>query len=283
MTFYTELLHQALIDSEFYEQLGPFRLSDDFCVTVNNLEYVRRALLEFRTEDQAQLDVDNLLEKTLLGIESVIERVLSHICLMMKNELKKAIFHLSWSPDSLPASQAIIPLLEYLDVNLSSLNSALLAINFHRALKLIWLAILDQLSHQMNSANENEKAANFYDRLYEALLVLVDFIHAEGLGLSHELLKNDDYYCLEQKLSLNKTETERLIDLFYIQRLQEQIQQQSNNAAPAPYGILSIRAYFHHDSLCVEVLHAKDVIPLDPNGFSDPFVIIGMSHQNTKQ
>lgn len=68
------------------------------------------------------------------------------------------------------------------------------------------------------------------------------------------------------------------------------------------YGVLSVRAYYHHDSLCVEVLNAKDVIPLDPNGkgmielnywkfhyasiqhfismycaflgFSDPFVIV---------
>lgn len=42
----------------------------------------------------------------------------------------------------------------------------------------------------------------------------------------------------------------------------------------APYGVLSLRAYFHHDSLCVEILSARDVIPLDPNGLSDPFVII---------
>lgn len=34
------------------------------------------------------------------------------------------------------------------------------------------------------------------------------------------------------------------------------------------------RVYFNHDSLCVEVLSARDVIPLDPNGLSDPFVVL---------
>lgn len=46
------------------------------------------------------------------------------------------------------------------------------------------------------------------------------------------------------------------------------------NTETSEYGVLSVRAYFNHDSLCVEVLNARDVIPLDPNGFSDPFVII---------
>lgn len=35
-----------------------------------------------------------------------------------------------------------------------------------------------------------------------------------------------------------------------------------------------LRVYFNHDSLCVEVLSARDVIPLDPNGLSDPFVVL---------
>lgn len=46
------------------------------------------------------------------------------------------------------------------------------------------------------------------------------------------------------------------------------------NTLTAEYGILTVRAYLNHDSLCVEVINARDVIPLDPNGFSDPFVII---------
>lgn len=55
-----------------------------------------------------------------------------------------------------------------------------------------------------------------------------------------------------------------------MQRLQDQMMVTS----PGPYGVLAVRAYFNHDSLCVEVLHARDIIPLDPNGFSDPFVIV---------
>lgn len=70
-------------------------------------------------------------------------------------------------------------------------------------------------------------------------------------------------------MTYHRTDTDKLISQFYQQRLIDQANQETSE-----YGTLSVRAYFNHDSLCVEVLNARDVIPLDPNGFSDPFVII---------
>ena len=59
------------------------------------------------------------------------------------------------------------------------------------------------------------------------------------------------------------------------------ISQDQINTLTAEYGILTVRAYLNHDSLCVEVINARDVIPLDPNGFSDPFVIIELLPRRT--
>lgn len=95
-----------------------------------------------------------------------------------------------------------------------------------------------------------------------------------------ELLKCPTYQRVEEKISLHKTRTEQLIDLYHAERLDQQQQLQLYGASTAvdsgraQYGILSIRVYFHHDSLSVEILSARDVIPLDPNGLSDPFVIL---------
>jgi len=66
---------------------------------------------------------------------------------------------------------------------------------------------------------------------------------------------------VKQRLKLHKTDTDTLIELYYEDRLMEQ-----QRVKEANYGVLSVRAYYHHDSLCVEVLKARDVIPLDPNG-----------------
>lgn len=273
-THYGDLIHQALADSGYYEQTGPFRTTDDMCVTVNNLEYVRRALSEFRSDGGTLLDgAEMLLESSLTQLETRAERILTKLGTLMQAPLQKTVFHLAWSPDSLPTNQAIVPLLEYLDLHLSALNSALLTKNFNRALTIIWNTVLSELSHQMDTGIDTEKPRIFHDRLYEALQSLVEFFNAEGLGLPLECLRSEDYFRVEQRLHYHKTDTDRLMDLFYMQRLQEQIQtmQQSINT---PYGSLAVRAYFNHDSLCVEVLSARNLIPLDPNGFSDPFVIL---------
>ncbi|XP_052132967.1 BAI1-associated protein 3 [Frankliniella occidentalis] len=186
----------------------------------------------------------------------------------MRPSLKKAMFHLAWSPDSLPTADSISPLLQYLDCHLQSLNAALLPKNFERALSEVWEVVLLELGHQMDGSS-GDKLPGFYDRLHEALGILLAFFHADSLGLHLEALRTPTYFRVDQRLQYHRTDTERLMDLYHQQRLGAQL-----GCDSAEYGVLSVRAYFNHDSLCVEVLSARDVIPLDPNGFSDPFVIV---------
>ncbi|KFB48238.1 AGAP005816-PA-like protein [Anopheles sinensis] len=274
---YSDLIHQGLAESGtgFYDkqqnQQQQARTTDELCVIVNNLEYVRRALAEFHPEThQLPENAETLLDNTIGQLEGKADRVLTKLTASMQGPLQKSVFHLAWSPDSLPANQAVMPLLEYLDSHLATLNVTLLSQNFYRAMTLIWNSVLTEFAKQMDAGGEGEKPTNFHDRMYGALQLLGEFFNAEGLGLPPEILHSDTFWRVEQRLQYHKTDTDHLIDLFYMQRLQEQL----NTVGPTSLGSLSVKAYFNHDSLCVEILHAKDVIPLDPNGFSDPFVII---------
>ena len=129
------------------------------------------------------------------------------------------------------------------------------------------------IKHGARTVDEfQDKFCKFYERLYDALQIVLGFLHAEGKGMELDKLHSATYQRVEEKISLHKTKTEELIDMYHLGRLE---QQQVHGATEfTPYGVLSIRAYFHHDSLTVEVISARDVIPLDPNGLSDPFVII---------
>ncbi len=64
-----------------------------------------------------------------------------------------------------------------------------------------------------------------------------------------------------------------MIDMYHMELLErtQQLQQQGDGGG---FGSLSVRVNFNHDCVFVEVLRARDVIPLDSNGLSDPFVVV---------
>lgn len=114
----------------------------------------------------------------------------------------------------------------------------------------VWECVLKELNQQMDgNAIPEEMPASYHDRLHAALELIIEFFYSDGLGLPIETLHSEMYYCVEQRLQYHRTSTESLIEIFYNQRLQEQLATSSSS-----YGILAIRAYFNHDSLCVEVI-----------------------------
>ena len=57
--------------------------------------------------------------------------------------MKKHMFHLACSPDSLPTSDAIKPLVVFLEDKIASvIDGRLLRENYHRCLHVIWESIL---------------------------------------------------------------------------------------------------------------------------------------------
>lgn len=56
--YYSDLVQQKLQDSGYYEDTGAFKVSDDMCISVNDLEYVRRFLNMVGTS----LSVEPILE-----------------------------------------------------------------------------------------------------------------------------------------------------------------------------------------------------------------------------
>lgn len=112
----------------------------------------------------------------------------------------------------------------------------------------------------------------FYDRLHEAVEILHEFFHNDGHGLTGDWLDTTTYQNLKLNFCLNKMSTESLIDRYLVERLGEC--QKSMETGTGCYGTLSVRTYYHHDCLFVEVLKAQNLIPLDNNGLSDPFVVV---------
>ncbi|XP_060802443.1 BAI1-associated protein 3 [Amyelois transitella] len=267
---YADLIHGALADQGYYENHGQNKTTEEICTIVNNLEYVRRSLAEYDDEHIANDDNARQLVRGALGtLDARATRAAAPLAARARPPLRKAVFHLAWSPDTLPTPQAITPLLEFLDQHLSSLNTWLLPRAFTRALGGCWSAVLKEVSAQADAGGA-ERPRVYHHRLREALDLLAEFFHAEGKGLPMSDVHNSEWVRVEQRMQFHQAPTEELLELWLADRLAEQVR----TPLPSPYGSILVRVYFNHDSLCVEVLSARDVIPLDPNGLSDPFVVL---------
>lgn len=264
----------------------PSPLLQLFCSTINNCEQVRRSLM---VHDKLHLDdmaigyereghgspvwksaVEQRLEQTDASICSEIDRVIGLLTSRLRPLMKKHVFHLAWSPTAHPVEDSLKPLTDMIDIELSAVHKNLLHKNFLRVMS-AQVGIVVQLLKECVDENPGMEPS-FYHRLFEAWHVLVDFFHAGGKGLSMEVLETcPQHVALVKTLSLNQTLTQELIEKYYKDLLKQQ-----NEVSECKYGILNVRAYYNANSqtLVLDVIGAKQVIPLDANGLSDPFVVI---------
>ncbi|XP_013387652.1 BAI1-associated protein 3 isoform X2 [Lingula anatina] len=284
---YADNVHQKLKEAGYYDEIGQFDVTEQLCITINNIEQVRKALkplpeqLHFaeiehavgkahgeHAERQTRQALHKLIEGADKEMVQKIKQVVDRVADRMRPDIKKDVFHLCWAPEALPAEKAINHLMEYLDSNLLTLNKHLLRTNFERILDSIWVEVLEEIK-EVIAQEEEGKTKSFYERLYDSCKILEDFFHAGKKGLSKTQLYSEQYRELLKLMEYNRSNTPRLIELYYQQRLEEQEALEKHE-----YGVLTVRVFYRDDQLVVEILHAKDVIPLDRNGLSDPYVLI---------
>lgn len=79
----------------------------------------------------------------------------------MQETLRKAMFHVAWSPDTLPTNEAVEPLFDYLHTHLQALNLALLPQNFHKVLYEVRKAVKPCLWSKITELNTQMKRKCF--------------------------------------------------------------------------------------------------------------------------
>ncbi|XP_067276686.1 BAI1-associated protein 3 [Pseudorasbora parva] len=258
------------------------------CVALNSTEHVRVYLgglpreLDWRGVEQAMeescgLEGKEQVNKSLNGqlynadidLQREAKRLITHLTDRMLSELRRCIQHISLSPDSINNDEAVAPLMKYLDDTLVILNESLVKENLTRVLQCLWELLLRMI---LDTVAENRGVqVEFYSRFQYTVETLVRFFHADGEGLLMEDLKSGDYKGLDEELRLNKCSSFELIEQYFLEKIsQQRILKHSR------FGRISVKCYYDapEQRLTVEILHAADLIALDANGLSDPFVIV---------
>ncbi|XP_006146426.1 BAI1-associated protein 3 [Tupaia chinensis] len=262
--FYSELLRKK---ADAQPAAGREAGGEQLCVVLNNVEFVRKAAgqsLRGLAWPEGAAGLEGVLPRSLLScmqaldedLQREVSTLTAHLTSKMVGDIRKYTQHVGLSPDSIQNDEAVAPLLKYLDEKLAMLNASLVKENLHRVL----------LGQPLLRAGLQPPPA----RCLFLSQALVSFFHAEGQGLSMESLRDGSYKRLEEELRLHKCPTRECIEQFYLDKLKQRPLEQSR------FGRLSVRCHYEaaEQRLAVEVLHAADLLPLDANGLSDPFVIV---------
>ncbi|XP_044262026.1 protein unc-13 homolog 4B isoform X2 [Tribolium madens] len=278
--FYAERMSMRVDGMDVEKDEKKFEVTNEWCLAINNIEYVRQSLQPFTEE----LDMEKVIEKlgdlksaieakrcqdTLTTvIANAIDTVRNEIIALLETVVKKMVPAMKrlliegaelFNQDS----NSIDRLMRYVDNNLSTLHNELNEENFNRVLEIVWDNLDTILKEIIQSNLEKRRPPSFFANLHKTLNLMLGSFKTSSDFTCDELKKT------ELKLKVNGLETNDLIHLVHLNLYEE-----FRNVKESKYGVLSVKAKFENKSLKVVVMNARNLFAMDSNGYSDSFVRI---------
>ncbi|RVE50828.1 hypothetical protein evm_004577 [Chilo suppressalis] len=291
-----------------------FEVTNEWCVAINNIDYVRQSLEPFVEE----LGMDDIIQKmceakspieaqrckeTLQNvianaIDTVKNKIVDLLEVMVKKMMPSIKRFLIEGAELLHQDcSSMERVMRYLEANLDTLYQHLNNENFSRTLDIVWEQLGEVLYEliQVNLEHRRLKIPKYINprRLSKSDPAHLDVKRRPPSFFSnlHECLKimiqsfrqeskeaysSDTLKRVEYLLKLHGMETRELIHQYYLERWQEQ-----QTIQDPKHGILTVRAQFIDDNLKIEVMNARNLMPTDSNGLCDSYVRVQLLPEDT--
>lgn len=257
-----------------------FEVTNEWCLAINNIEYVRQSLVPFTQELEMEQVVEKLSELKspveAKRCQDTLDTVIANAIDTVRNEiialLETVVEKMAPSMKRLliegaelfnQDSNSIDRLMLYVDNNLTTLHNELNEENFNRVLELVWESVSNILKEVIQSNLEKRRPPSFFANLHKTLNLM--------LG---SFKNNNEFDCTELKkteniLKLNGLETNDLIHFVHLQLFEE-----FQKVEESEFGELTVRAKIEDNNLKISVINARNLKAMDSNGNTDAFVRI---------
>ncbi|XP_071763861.1 protein unc-13 homolog D [Centroberyx gerrardi] len=257
------------------------------CVVVNDLEHLRSVLTRLPTQLNwaglrertrhviGESQFHNTLPSQLQQAQGVLSReirsALDTLGKQLNTDIETHVRSMSTRRriPSKSTEDAVVPLMRYLEKELQYMNENLVQENFNSLLTPLWINSVKILYQVATHHPQQEGLMVFCQRLLYTLQCLEQCFHAEGNGLPLDKLHSDEYKTLKAHLAHNALSSRQLVEKFLERKVWEQ-----KVYSGEKYGAVTLLTSYRRSDhrLRVEVLNAANLLPMDSNGFSDPFV-----------
>ncbi|KAM7362908.1 C2 and C2B_Munc13-like domain-containing protein staccato isoform 2-T2 [Cochliomyia hominivorax] len=277
--FYAQRMSRR-VDSLTKDDSELFHVSTEWCLAINNIDYIRQSLPSFIKEleiddvikrlgeyrsqleaERCELTINNVIENALDTERNQILELIEIVARKMSPPIRR--FLAEGAEILHEDSNSMERLMMYLETSLGTLYQTLNEINFPRMLDAIWAELSIIMYDLIQSNLDKRRPPAFFQNLRKTLGVMISCFKSGNLVTSDVEVLTE----IERILDLHAFETADLIHQYYLERLGHQ-----KEISKSEYGKLTIRAKFIDSGLVLEIMNARDLVPMDSNGSCDSFV-----------
>ncbi|CRK88357.1 CLUMA_CG002134, isoform A [Clunio marinus] len=267
---YFEKISNHVEKSDAMRNLGIFKVPVEVCICVCNISHVCQNLQFLFTEHS--LNNSRLCEITLEYAKLKSTNLIQISIDKMIPSMRKLILE---GADIVKKESDIGDrFLTYIEDSWTTLNEDLYEADYKIARNLLWKTILNVFSDLIQKSLEVQRPPIFYSNLRIILHASQDVFMNSTMTEKTETLVVEKVKQLDYLLERYGLNTAKLIHQYYKDRYT--MQQHISKSPFHPYGILSVHCHFKHNILKLEILNAKNLVPIGNNRKCDSFVKINI-------
>eukprot|EP00048_Salpingoeca_helianthica_P012419 m.180002 g.180002 ORF g.180002 m.180002 type:complete len:1109 (+) comp15373_c1_seq3:174-3500(+) len=296
---YVRILIADLKAKGYHDADGQFDIAPSLCIVLNNLydSHVRMKALEASVMDyltetangRSLKDAGNseYFNEVCSTVNTELLRVTRAIAAKMRNDFAawalKQVYNDAPAPTTKAEREAFLkPLLDYLDGNLSVLGQSCHADVFALLLEALWNVLMTGMGFviapsdpkmRLMTAAQHARAKALVEEMY-------NFFHDNGDGLAREKLETEQYAYVQELLGYSSPIVDNMT-LLISKLLAEHYDSSrtSQQRGRIEYEIAHDRAA---GTLSVKIVKCTNLVAMDDNGLSDPFVQVSILSPTAK-